>query len=327
LFPVRSIHPRTNEVRLVLSGSDLVDGAYPLRDPFGLAVDSKGRLLITSLEGYQILRYDPNGTTAADRLHSIAGRASVFGFADGVGKSALMGDVSGICCDTMDTVYFCDLGANALRAWSPKHNSVYTIICHEPNYSGIAFELESPTAVLFDRFAAERGQPRLLVADFHRLIEISLDPITFLPPGSMPQDTEVVEISSVKAISLENVPTQSSAGETRLIAESFEHADKAIMVDSSSAAFSVAPIDTGLPRVRSVKFASVDEALQSQGRSRVTTPVSDSTVCIFLRSFIEIAIIFMFFIICSSHFMSARRAIGPNAMPRHRPTSSPTCGH
>jgi hypothetical protein len=48
-----------DEVRVVagngLRGSHVVQA---LMDPFGLAVDSKGRLLISCLEGYTILRFD-----------------------------------------------------------------------------------------------------------------------------------------------------------------------------------------------------------------------------------------------------------------------------
>ena len=53
---------------------------------------------------------------------------------------------------------------------------VYSLVCSDSNYTPISFRFDKPVAVHFDRFAYERGEPRLFVLDFHRLIQIDLQP-------------------------------------------------------------------------------------------------------------------------------------------------------
>jgi hypothetical protein len=54
---------------------------------------------------------------------------------------------------------------------SPDFHFVFRIIC-------LPFRprpLSHPLGIVFDKFAALRGQPRLLVLDRHRVIEVKLD--------------------------------------------------------------------------------------------------------------------------------------------------------
>jgi hypothetical protein len=67
-----------------------------LEDPFGLAVDSQGRLLIACLEGYTVLRYDPT-LPDGQNLTRLAGQSGQRWFRDGLGETeALLGDVAGL---------------------------------------------------------------------------------------------------------------------------------------------------------------------------------------------------------------------------------------
>jgi hypothetical protein len=80
---IRSYNPQTGEVRRVLGTGNRgthTDGS--LEDPFGMAVDSKGRLIISCLEGYTILRYDPS-LPEDKQLDCLAGRSGTRWFRDG----------------------------------------------------------------------------------------------------------------------------------------------------------------------------------------------------------------------------------------------------
>lgn len=87
---IRSYNPKTGEVRHVLGNGRRgphTDGS--LEDPFGMAVDSKGRLIISCLEGYTILRYDPS-QPAEKQLDCLAGRSGTRWFRDGASFFILM---------------------------------------------------------------------------------------------------------------------------------------------------------------------------------------------------------------------------------------------
>ena len=82
-----------------------------LEDPFGLAVDSQGRLIISCLEGYTILRFDPSIADVKHQVECIAGRSGTRWFRDGMGPSdSLLGDAAGLTIDPFDTIYFCECG-------------------------------------------------------------------------------------------------------------------------------------------------------------------------------------------------------------------------
>ncbi len=173
---VRALNPRTRQItRVVGTGERGAHTDGSLIDPFALAVDSRGRLLIACLEGYSILRFD-GSAPAARRLECVAGRASRSAYRDGPGADALLGDTAGLCVDAHDTVYFCDYTNNAIRAISPE-GYVYSIVAsHAAQHTDVCFDLHSPFGILFDHYAAARGQPRLYVLDFHRVVQIDLDP-------------------------------------------------------------------------------------------------------------------------------------------------------
>ena len=58
---VRSFNPASGEVKLVLGNGTRGDHTQGmLEDPFGLAIDSQNRLIVSCLEGYTIVRYDPS---------------------------------------------------------------------------------------------------------------------------------------------------------------------------------------------------------------------------------------------------------------------------
>jgi hypothetical protein len=88
-------------------------------DPFGLAVDSDGRLLISCLEGFTILRYDPTLPDGRNLIR-LAGQPDQRWFRDGRGRDeALLGDAASVAVDPFDTIYFCDYAHSAIRAISP----------------------------------------------------------------------------------------------------------------------------------------------------------------------------------------------------------------
>jgi hypothetical protein len=68
---------------------------------------------------------------------------------------------------------------------------VYSLVCSDSNYTPISFRFDKPVAVHFDRFAFERGEPRLFVLDFHRLIQIDLQPAS-LPVSQVQYDIRFV---------------------------------------------------------------------------------------------------------------------------------------
>ena len=107
---VRSYNPRTHEVKRVIgNGQSGSHTTGALQDPFGLSVDSQGRLLISNLENYTILRYDPTIEDAAQQIECIAGCPGNCWFRDGMGTTeALLGDVAGLTTDPFDTTYFCE---------------------------------------------------------------------------------------------------------------------------------------------------------------------------------------------------------------------------
>lgn len=206
-YTIRSYNPRTGEVRLVVGNGER--GSHTeglLEDPFGLAVDSKGRLIISSLEGYTILRYDPS-QPEDKQLTCLAGRSGIRWFRDGAClfvlfsplfcNSALIfssllctgmgwcdslcGDCAGVTIDPFDSIYFCDYAHGAIRAISPE-GYVYTLVCADSVYCEVGFEFSAPFGIHFDALALERGEPCLYVLDFHRLIKIELDPASFPDP-------------------------------------------------------------------------------------------------------------------------------------------------
>jgi hypothetical protein len=66
---IRALNPSTSEVRQVLSDEHrramITHGA---RDPFGLAIDSKGRLVFSCLEGRTIMRFDPTVSNVKEQV-------------------------------------------------------------------------------------------------------------------------------------------------------------------------------------------------------------------------------------------------------------------
>lgn len=56
---------------------------------------------------------------------------------------------------------------------------VYSIVSPDSEYTPVAFNFNAPFGIIFDEYAYERGAPRLFVSDFHRLIQIDLDPESF----------------------------------------------------------------------------------------------------------------------------------------------------
>ncbi len=55
------------------------------------------------------------------QLEILAGRSGTRFFRDGMGPTdSLLGDVSGVCVDPFDTIYFCDYAHGAIRAISPE---------------------------------------------------------------------------------------------------------------------------------------------------------------------------------------------------------------
>jgi hypothetical protein len=100
---------------------------------------------------------------------------------------SLLGDTAGLTVDPFDTVYFCDYAHGAIRAISPE-GYVYTIVCADQSYTEVSFNFAAPFGIHFDRYAYLAGRPCLYVIDFHRLIRIDLDPLSF-PTPEQPQTT------------------------------------------------------------------------------------------------------------------------------------------
>jgi sugar lactone lactonase YvrE len=124
---VRSYNPRTHEVRLVVgTGQRGSSSEGRLSDPYGLAIDSVGRLVIGCLEGYQIVRFDP----LRGSLEVLAGQYEVSGLVDGDGTSvALLGDVTGLSIDEADNIYFCDFGHHRIRMISSQGLHFFGVAC------------------------------------------------------------------------------------------------------------------------------------------------------------------------------------------------------
>jgi hypothetical protein len=55
-------------------------------------------------------------------------------------------------------------------------------VCADEAYTPVHFDFNAPFGIHFDRAAYMRGEPRLYVIDFHRLVQIDLDPAAFPLP-------------------------------------------------------------------------------------------------------------------------------------------------
>ena len=82
-------------------------------DPFGVAIDSAGAIVIADAGSSQrIRRISPDG-----RVSTIAGGTR--GFADGAGTAAMFDTPSGVAIGPDGTIYVADTGNNAIRAIAP----------------------------------------------------------------------------------------------------------------------------------------------------------------------------------------------------------------
>jgi len=113
----------------------------------------------------------------------------------------------------------------AIRAISPE-GYVYTLVCADQQYTETSFVFSAPFGILFDRFAAQAGKPRLFVIDFHRLIQIDLDPLSFPTPDA-PTGTG-------RRHNLLQNPNQHSMEEELKIIEAQTHVVEAEVVDLSA---------------------------------------------------------------------------------------------
>jgi hypothetical protein len=130
---VNGVYAFSDEVKLVVgNGSQGPCAEGQLDNPFGLAVDSEGRLLIACMEGYTILRYDPTLPDGSN-LVRLAGQPGQRWFCDGRGSDeALLGDVAFVAVDPFDTIYFCDYAHGLIRAISPDGTLYLSALCVPP---------------------------------------------------------------------------------------------------------------------------------------------------------------------------------------------------
>src|SRR5262249_36066081 len=105
---------------LVFAGTgypSVIDGASTaaaFSDPFGIAVDRKGNILVADAgESNRIRRIPPQGI-----VETLAG--SVEGFADGAAKDARFNTPSAIAIDADDNIIIADTANNRIRKLDPK---------------------------------------------------------------------------------------------------------------------------------------------------------------------------------------------------------------
>jgi len=97
-------------------------------NPFGVAVDSAGNIVISDFNNNRLRRVAPAGTTNAGTISTIAGNGTV-GFAGdgGVATSAMLNTPFGVASDRAGNLLVADLNNNRIRRISPS-GSIATMV-------------------------------------------------------------------------------------------------------------------------------------------------------------------------------------------------------
>ncbi len=115
---IRKLTPEgTNWVVTTLAGSagnrgsaDGVGGTARFALPAGLAVDSAGNVIVADINNHTIRRVTPAGVVT-----TLAGSAGNFGYADGIGTTALFWSPRGVAVDGLGNIVVADSGNNVIR--------------------------------------------------------------------------------------------------------------------------------------------------------------------------------------------------------------------
>lgn len=110
----------TSHPELMLPGARALDGAFVtsipavgpnarFKRPEGIAVASNGTYYVADSESHSIRKVTPDGTVT-----TLAG-AGTYGFADGLGRSAMFSSPKGVALDASGTLYVADAGNNRIR--------------------------------------------------------------------------------------------------------------------------------------------------------------------------------------------------------------------
>jgi sugar lactone lactonase YvrE len=109
--------------------ADGVGSQAQFRNPWGLAVDGSGNVLVADMSNDTIRKITPAGVVS-----TLAGQAGANGSADGLGASARFDHPFAVAADRADNVYVADSANNAIRKLSPAGEAV--TLAGLPGYAG-----------------------------------------------------------------------------------------------------------------------------------------------------------------------------------------------
>jgi sugar lactone lactonase YvrE len=125
--------------------------------PYGIAIDGSGNLYVSDCYNYTIRKVTTNGVVT-----TFAGKAGVYGYADGPGSGALFSEIGGVSFDAAGNLYVAD-GDSHIRMITPAGDvSTFTGPLYGPggaDGAGPAASFCNPAAVALDPSA------NLIVAD------------------------------------------------------------------------------------------------------------------------------------------------------------------
>ncbi len=89
-------------------------GSAQFRNPWSVAVDSKGNVLVADMSNDTVRKIAPNG-----QVTTVAGQAGISGNADGFANNAQFNDPFAVAVDSADNIYVSDTGNNTIRKITP----------------------------------------------------------------------------------------------------------------------------------------------------------------------------------------------------------------
>jgi sugar lactone lactonase YvrE len=159
---VRKITPDGTVSTLAGSGiegfADGAGAAAQFNNPYGVAVDGEGSIIIADYFNHRVRKISPDGTVS-----TLAGSGRA-GFADGAGAAAEFKYPSGVAVDVEGSIIIADQGNHRVRKITPD-GTVSTLAGSGSegfaDGAGAAAQFNNPTGVAVD------GEGSIIIADYH----------------------------------------------------------------------------------------------------------------------------------------------------------------